>query len=882
MYKGIRFVWAVVFLAFAATGCGGGGGGGGGTPPPPPSTFSISGTIAINASTATDSDVNDPNTPYSANDSLATAQTIGNPAVVGGFASAVGTGISGDRFASSGDLNDYFNVTLAAGQSITLAIANHTSSNPTAVDLDLMLYNSGGTLIQSSLGTGASESITVSTAGSYRIRVNAYAGISNYVLTIGASAASTSADDSTGDLHSEGEFVPGDVIVRFKDNILPAGAEHDSLEARAAAVGLTALAGGTDRPILFNLGSGSQRTQALSALGVTAARQSAYSATAADATQREKIETLLAIKALRARADVVSADPNYIRGHFATPNDLHYSKQWHYSLINLPQAWDITTGRTDVIVAVVDTGVYLAHEDLAANLIAGYDFISDITRANDGNGIDNNPDDPGDMAMNGASSWHGTHVSGTVAAMSNNTTGVAGASWATKIMPIRVLGKGGGTSYDIIQGIRYAARLSNDSGGLPPQRADVINLSLGGGGYSASEQNEYTAVRNAGTIIIAAAGNSNTSVLSYPASYSGVVSVSAVDFVKNRAPYSNYGSAIDVAAPGGDTSVDRNGDGYVDGIMSTWVFGYVPVRSSSYGIMQGTSMAAPHVAGVAALMVAVRKAAASTLTPAQFDSFLASGAITNDLGTPGRDDIYGYGLIDAFKAVQAVSSAPPTALVVGPTSLGFGTSGTSLTITASKSGSGALSVTSVTDNAGWLTVTPTSVDGSGIGTYTASVNRASLPDGVYSASITFTTSPAGTVTVPVTMQVGAGAGTSGNAGVHYVLLLNPTTLSNVKQVQVSASGGQYSYQFTGVAPGSYLVLAGSDMDNDYFICDAGEACGGYPTTSPMSTVTVSSGNLTGINFATGFSTSLGTSASGAETNPVPGFSRRPLQKFTAH
>jgi subtilisin family serine protease len=301
-------------------------------------------------------------------------------------------------------------------------------------------------------------------------------------------------------------------------------------------------------------------------------------------------------------------------------------------------AWDITTGDPNTIVSVVDTGVLLNHPDLSGQLIAGYDFISDPNRSLDGDGIDSDPNDPGDLSKNRtSSSFHGTHVAGTIGAASNNATGVAGVAWDVSIMPIRVLGLAGGTSWDIQQGVLYSARLPNDSTTLPPVRADIINLSLGGGGGSPTEQAVYTQARNEGVIIIAAAGNDNTPVPSYPASYNGVVSVSAVDLNKNKAPYSNFGSTVDVAAPGGDTSVDLNGDTYADGVLSPLADDSGSGLIFNYVFYQGTSMAAPHVAGVAALMKSVSPA----LSPADFDMFLASGGLTEDLGASGRDDIFG-------------------------------------------------------------------------------------------------------------------------------------------------------------------------------------------------------------------------------------------------
>lgn len=158
------------------------------------------------------------------------------------------------------------------------------------------------------------------------------------------------------------------------------------------------------------------------------------------------------------------------------PNDPKYSQQWHYPIMGLEQAWDITTGSANVIVAVLDTGIF-PHPDLKANVIAGYDFVSDVYSAGDGNGID---PDPTAVATANDDAIHGTHVAGTIAAASNNRIGVAGVAWLSKIMPIRVLGSQGGRDSDIINGIAYAAGLANTSGTLPAKRADIINMSLGG------------------------------------------------------------------------------------------------------------------------------------------------------------------------------------------------------------------------------------------------------------------------------------------------------------------------------------------------------------------------------------------------------------------
>jgi len=278
--------------------------------------------------------------------------------------------------------------------------------------------------------------------------------------------------------------------------------------------------------------------------------------------------TVRRIHCLARCASVACAEPNFVRRPLADPDDTFYNLQWHFGLINLPQAWDLTTGNSDVIVAVLDTGS-TDHPDLAGREIAGYDFISDPDRAIDGDGLDDDPTDPGDKGSpGGVSSFHGTHVAGTIGAETNNGEGVAAVTWATGIMHLRVLGKGGGTDFDIANAILYAAGLANSSGALPERKAHVINMSLGGPGFNQAVADAVTAARQAGVVIFAASGNDDTTAPAYPAAYEGVVSVGSVDLNGLRAPYSNYGPTLDIVAPGGDTSQDANLDGWPDGVLS--------------------------------------------------------------------------------------------------------------------------------------------------------------------------------------------------------------------------------------------------------------------------------------------------------------------------
>lgn len=373
--------------------------------------------------------------------------------------------------------------------------------------------------------------------------------------------------------------------------------------------------------------------------------------------------------------EVEYAEADLLLQPLATPNDSRYNEQWQYfeanGGMNLPLAWDVTQG-LGAVVAVIDTG-YRSHSDLNANILPGYDMISDTSISQDGNGRDADASDAGDWAPAGAcgtgspatnSSWHGTHVAGSIAAVGNNGIGVTGAAYKAKVVPVRVLGRCGGYTSDIADGIIWAAGGTVTGAPANVNPADVINLSLGGGGAcGVTQQNAINTARNLGATVVVAAGNENTNAAnSNPANCSGVITVAAINRNGGRAYYSNYGAVVDVAAPGGDTST-----GAANGILSTLNNGSTTPSSESYAFYQGTSMATPHVAGVAALLYAVKPA----ITADEVEQVLKSSSRV----FPATCSQCGSGIVDASAAVNAVNTGtPPTSsnqLVNGISKIGL-------------------------------------------------------------------------------------------------------------------------------------------------------------------------------------------------------------------
>ncbi|WP_439638648.1 S8 family peptidase [Nevskia sp.] len=361
---------------------------------------------------------------------------------------------------------------------------------------------------------------------------------------------------------------------------------------------------------------------------------------------------------LSADPRVEYAEEDRIMKPLRVPNDSRYSEQWHLSDsvagIRAPAAWDLSTG-SGVTIAILDTG-YRPHADFGSAVVGGYDFISS-TGNNDGNGRDADAADPGDYNAAGqcgsgspasASSWHGTHVAGIAAARADNALGVAGVAFDARLLPVRVLGRCGGTTSDIADAIIWAS--GGTVSGVPANAypARVLNLSLGGdGSCSATTQAAINSARSRRSTVVVAAGNSNANAANEsPANCSGVITVASVGRSGGRAYYSNFGSVVEIAAPGGD---QQRSD--ANGVLSTFNAGTRTPAADSYTYYQGTSMAAPVVAGVAALLYAQNP----SITPDQVLARLQATARP----FPATCSQCGAGIVDAAAALGSATPPPP-------------------------------------------------------------------------------------------------------------------------------------------------------------------------------------------------------------------------------
>lgn len=466
---------------------------------------------------------------------------------------------------------------------------------------------------------------------------------------------------------------------------------------------------------------------------------------------------------------------DYVAQAVATPNDPDFGSQWHLAKIQASNAWNITTGTSTQVVAVVDTGADGTHPDLASKLVPGWNFVSGNSTLVDNGG-------------------HGTAVSGTVAAATNNATGVAGVSWGTLIMPLIVVDSTGYASYsNMASAITYAA----DHG------VRIINLSLAGSSASSTLQSAVNYAWNKGAVVFAAAGNYATSAPYYPAACDYVVAVSATNSADGLSSYSDYGSWIDLAAPG-------------DSILTTNAGG-------SYAAWSGTSFSSPIAAGIGALALSEKP----SLTAAALVSLLEQN--TDDIGAPGFDTSFGYGRVNAYKVVTAAQSlpasdtTPPSVTIsspvnaasvlgtvqvqgtasdnVGVTGIKFLVDGQLVTSASASPFSFAWNSSSVTNGSHSLTVTASDAAGNtGSSSITVSVNNLVVKD---------TTPPVVTITNPVSgatvssKNVTITVSATDNVGVSQVGIY----IDGILKATDTAAPYTYSWNTRKVASGVHTIKA---------------------------------------------------------------------------
>ncbi len=837
-----------------------------------PAQYTVKGIINIAETAEVDSDTNDPLATYTGNDTPGAAQAINNPSLLVGHLTFQNEGPLGPN-RDQGDLADFFKLKISAGQVIELEF----SSDPSDIDLDLFVRSANGTspgqIVGQSTGENRYECIRITTTGDYFVSAEIYVpssvGDTVYQMRISAPGSSATCANASSDTGSQ--IIPAQILAKpVVSNPLLKAAPKAAVMARMLSPEVAGRVGPSlyEMPRLASeramiLGRSSRTALQAKSAAAEAVSYSSEKDPSLDGRSLAILQTIGYAKAMKRSGNFEYAFPNFQVKNFQTttpvgtfpPNDRDYPRQrWHYEMISLPAAMNTlqamaTQPTRRPIVAIVDTGIVANHPDLAGNIIAGYDFISSVISSSDGNGIDPNPDDASKASSN--PSFHGSHVAGTVGAVAFNGIGGTGVAPMTRIMPIRVLGDGGGSFSDIVQGILFAAGLPNDSGTVPPERADVINLSLGGQqNCPAGLRDIFDRVRAQGSVIVAAAGNESEenvfTPVGVPANCSGVLSVAAVNATRGRAFYSNVGAENAIAAPGGDVSKSTTGTGDPDGVYSTVAGFQGGVRTPTYAHLMGTSMAAPHVAGVIALMRWVNP----NLSVAQIDSLVRGGTISDDLGTAGKDNLFGAGLINAKRAVDAAiatlgggTTVTPTPaagqIEPSPSSISFGSTRTTAELLLRRVGTTSDNVLSVTSSLSSISVAPKSgsVDANGLGTYTLTLNRNALASGTAAFGQVNVTTNTRTIAVQLSADRRTAGATGGSFGPMYITVTDaddPNLKAVARTAVVSPINGEYAYSIqvgsvTAPAPGRIIVFAGGNLDNDDRICNRGEPCGAYPS-----------------------------------------------------
>ena len=805
-------------------------------------TYTINGTLYSNRYTVVDGDVQN-TLKYTVrdNNSLSNAQVLQNPTDVIGHIGdntvdivIVENGFCFDndndgacdtQTVENFDTEDWYKVTAAPNLTVTLQneglIYEDLPDNPgsfycceyDSMDLDLLLYNEDGSLANYSYtdsSTSTRKIIALPDSGTFYAVVKANSGHAKYVLTFGSNVEGASA----------AYFNPNDNFAKDRFiSYIPFGPEFVSNGNETYPIDIYP---DSDIATKF-IQSDQDDRKGLRRfnLSVESEFKRLFGESHLDNIQdnREQVEYLKHWKVLQhykelhprlnLELDLKAKLTNFTR-------DPRWNLQWNLQQIGLETALTaIGQGTKDVAVAVLDGGGPLADstaDSTSAFLPGGFDFVD----------FDNDPTDP-----QSSSGSHGTHVGSTIAALNdgNNING-----FGIGVVSMRVMGTSGtGFTSDIIQGLLFAGGLPNSTGsvyqGTTPIKA--MNLSLGstGGGCSSSYQGVFNDLYDRNISVVSSSGNAAQEApgaYGYPASCENVISVGATAATGLRAYYSTYNDAVDIAAPGGDVGADVNADGYSDGVLAF-------DSNEDLAFYQGTSMASPHVAGAIGILYAL----VPELLASQVDALIIDGHLVDDIGPEGKDDDYGYGLLNINKAVARIIDEEGLDFTYGsinPGTANLGLEFNSYDITVTKVGDGELSVASITnDLPSAVTISEIDVDESGFGTYRLTFDRSSLPDGLYRTNTRVTFSNENIQSSVATFQVGP------ERDRPYVEFIS-TYLYQVDEVGGTISlvfgndgemvDGEVAFTAENLPDGQYYFSYFSFIDN--FIRDVGEFEARYP------------------------------------------------------
>lgn len=796
--------------------------------------YSLSGTIKSLEFTALDGDVPNTSLPSIGNNiEPLEVQPLKNPSQVIGHA----------KYNAESDINDkwdLYSIDLVGGQYASLETTEWDEDEPDKNDLDLHVLNSNGIVIASSTGSETYEVVTLPGSGTFYVAVEAYNGKSRYVLTIGSVYQGFKLSNYSSEVAIEKNKIriaPRSEEVAFQSLI-----ENDRYNQlniqRESFFNFKRSNLAPNAGYLYEVSEGDAELARAKRLYKESIGGSFFKPT------DEQIDDMLFKKYISLTASLHKdfyVEPSFkISSLGAFKATDYYGLQWNHHNINTAEAVNAVGNElNNTVVAVLDEGSPTKNSGVY-NLIdfvdGGYDFIDDDS-------------DPTGPSVNN----HGTHVAGIIAA-DNTKEYINGMS--VRVLPIRVLGPNGGSTEGIINGLKYAGGETNSSG--TSYKSDnfpisSINMSLGGCYTSEYECNEISNfIARSGIPVVVASGNckcNGVSSSSYcpvptnPAQCEGVIRVAATDFENIRAPYSSYDQTVDIAAPGGNTSLDKNADGNPDGVLS-----YSADDDGDF--WQGTSMAAPHVAGAIALMKVVNP----SLTPTDIDNMIIEGKMTNDIDTVGKDIYTGYGLLDVVKSVDEASkfeagSAVKDSVNVSPTQLKYAFTIKDLNITITKVGSGNLSITGVyADQPDGIKFTAPGAE-LPFGTYQFSIDRSFYTEGSYQNTFYFGLSDGTYPRVTATFAVGDER-QAPDLGTTYALLIDNETGDVVQEITLDISSGSAAYEFTNIdSSKKYRINIGSDIDSDNFICQWGEFCDSMPESNdPESNYFTLDQNLTDVDF----------------------------------